>query len=42
MAARQLRGLYAVSQSFAESLSLEATLDGVARAMVELLDATSP
>ena len=39
LAARQLRGLYAVSQSFAESLSLEATLDGVARAMVELLDA---
>jgi serine phosphatase RsbU (regulator of sigma subunit) len=38
-AARQLRGLYAVSQSFAESLSLDATLDGVARAMVELLDA---
>ena len=38
-AARQLRGLYAVSQSFAESLSLEATLAGVARAMVELLDA---
>ena len=39
VAARQLRGLYAVSQSFAEGLSLEATLDGVARAMVELLDA---
>ena len=39
LAARQLRGLYAVSQSFAESLSLEATLDGVARAMVDLLDA---
>jgi serine phosphatase RsbU (regulator of sigma subunit) len=38
-AARQLRGLYAVSQSFAESLSLEATLEAVARAMVELLDA---
>ena len=39
VAARQLRGLYAVSRSFAESLSLEATLTGVARAMVELLDA---
>ena len=38
-AARQLRGLYAVSQSFAESLSLEATLAAVAEAMVQLLDA---
>jgi serine phosphatase RsbU (regulator of sigma subunit) len=38
-AADQLRGLYAVSQSFAESLSLDATLASVARAMVELLDA---
>jgi len=38
-AARQLRGLYAISQSFAESLSLAATLEAVARAMVELLDA---
>lgn len=38
-AARQLRGLYAISQSFTESLSLEATLDAVACAMVELLDA---
>ncbi|MGH3042173.1 MAG: SpoIIE family protein phosphatase, partial [Gaiellaceae bacterium] len=38
-AARQLRGLYAVSQSFAESLSLEATLDAAARAMAELLAA---
>ena len=37
--ARQLRGLYAVSQSFAESLSLDATLAAVAEAMVELLDA---
>ena len=36
--ARQLRGLYAISQSFAESLSLEATLDAVARTMVALLD----
>jgi serine phosphatase RsbU (regulator of sigma subunit)/uncharacterized protein YigA (DUF484 family) len=38
-ASRQLQGLYAVSQSFAESLSLDATLEAVARAMVELLDA---
>jgi serine phosphatase RsbU (regulator of sigma subunit) len=38
-AARQVRGLYAISQSFTESLSLDATLDAVARAMVELLDA---
>jgi serine phosphatase RsbU (regulator of sigma subunit) len=38
-AARQLRGLYAVSQSFAESLSLEATLDAAARAIAELLAA---
>jgi serine phosphatase RsbU (regulator of sigma subunit) len=36
---RQLRGLYAISQSFAESLSLEAILEAVARTMVELLDA---
>ena len=34
--ARQLRGLYEISASFAESLSLDATLDAVARAMVEL------
>jgi len=42
-AARQLRGLYAISQSFAESLSLQATLDAVARTMVELfgLDAAA-
>jgi serine phosphatase RsbU (regulator of sigma subunit) len=38
-AARQLRGLYSISQSLAESLSLDATLTAVARAMVELLDA---
>jgi serine phosphatase RsbU (regulator of sigma subunit) len=38
-AARQLRGLYSISQSLAESLSLDATLAAVARAMVELLDA---
>jgi serine phosphatase RsbU (regulator of sigma subunit) len=37
-AARQLGGLYAISQSFAESLSLDATLDAVARTMVELFD----
>jgi serine phosphatase RsbU (regulator of sigma subunit) len=35
-AARQLRGLYEISHSFAESLSLQATLDAVARTMVEL------
>ena len=37
-AARQLGGLYAISQSFAESLSLDATLEAVARTMVELFD----
>jgi serine phosphatase RsbU (regulator of sigma subunit)/uncharacterized protein YigA (DUF484 family) len=42
-AARQLRGLYEISQSFAESLSLQATLDAVARSMVDLfhLDAAA-
>jgi serine phosphatase RsbU (regulator of sigma subunit)/uncharacterized protein YigA (DUF484 family) len=35
-AARQLRGLYEISHSFAESLSLQATLDAVAKTMVEL------
>jgi serine phosphatase RsbU (regulator of sigma subunit) len=35
-AARQLRGLYEISHSFAESLSLEATLSAVAKTMVEL------
>jgi serine phosphatase RsbU (regulator of sigma subunit) len=35
-AARQLRGLYEISHSFAESLSLQATLDAVTRSMVEL------
>jgi serine phosphatase RsbU (regulator of sigma subunit) len=42
-AARQLRGLYEISHSFAESLSLQATLDAVARTMVELfhLDAAA-
>jgi serine phosphatase RsbU (regulator of sigma subunit) len=37
-AARQLRGLFEISQSFAQSLSLEATLDAVARTVVELFD----
>jgi serine phosphatase RsbU (regulator of sigma subunit) len=37
--ARQLRALYAITQSFAESLSYEATLEAIARTMVELLDA---
>jgi serine phosphatase RsbU (regulator of sigma subunit)/uncharacterized protein YigA (DUF484 family) len=36
--ARQLRGLYEISQSFAESLSLQATLDAVVKSMVELFD----
>jgi serine phosphatase RsbU (regulator of sigma subunit) len=36
-AARQLRSLYEISRSFAQSLSLEATLDAVARTVVELL-----
>lgn len=34
--AHQLRGLYEISASFAESLSLEATLEAVARTMVDL------
>ena len=37
-AARQLRALYQISQSFTESLSLQATLDAVARTMVELFE----
>ena len=37
-AARQLRGLFEISNSFARSLSLEATLEAVAATMVELLD----
>jgi serine phosphatase RsbU (regulator of sigma subunit) len=37
-AARQLRALYEISRSFVQSLSLEATLDAVARTMAELLD----
>jgi serine phosphatase RsbU (regulator of sigma subunit)/uncharacterized protein YigA (DUF484 family) len=35
---RQLRGLYEISASFAESLSLEATLEAVAKTMVRLFD----
>ena len=37
-AARRVRALYEVSQSFAQSLSLEATLEALARNAVELLD----
>jgi serine phosphatase RsbU (regulator of sigma subunit) len=37
-AARQLRGLYEISHSFAQSLSLQATLDAVARTVVGLFD----
>jgi serine phosphatase RsbU (regulator of sigma subunit) len=37
-AARQLRGLFEISNSFARSLSLDATLDAVAKTMVELFD----
>jgi serine phosphatase RsbU (regulator of sigma subunit)/uncharacterized protein YigA (DUF484 family) len=42
-AARQLRGLYEISHSFAESLSLEATLDAVVKTVVQLfgLDAAA-
>jgi serine phosphatase RsbU (regulator of sigma subunit) len=36
-AARQLRSLYEISRSFAQSLSLEATLEAVVTAVVELL-----
>jgi serine phosphatase RsbU (regulator of sigma subunit) len=35
-AARQLRGLFDISHSFARSLSLEATLEAVAKTMVDL------
>ena len=35
---KRLRALYEISRSFAESLSLEATLEAVARTIVELLD----
>jgi serine phosphatase RsbU (regulator of sigma subunit) len=37
-AARQLRSFYEISRSFAQSLSLEATLEAVATAVVELLE----
>jgi serine phosphatase RsbU (regulator of sigma subunit) len=37
-AARQLRGLFEISHSFTRSLSLEATLEAVARTVVELLE----
>jgi serine phosphatase RsbU (regulator of sigma subunit) len=36
--ARQLRALYEISRSFAQSLSLETTLDAVVRTVVDLLD----
>ena len=36
--ARQLRGLYEISHSFNENLSLQATLDAVAKTMVELFE----
>jgi serine phosphatase RsbU (regulator of sigma subunit) len=38
VAARRLSALYEISRSFAQSLSLERTLDAVARTLVELLD----
>jgi serine phosphatase RsbU (regulator of sigma subunit) len=37
-AARQLRALYEISRSFAQTLSLETTLNAVARTVVELLE----
>jgi serine phosphatase RsbU (regulator of sigma subunit) len=37
-AARQLRALYEISRSFAQTLSLETTLEAVTRTIVELLD----
>src|SRR5919108_727709 len=37
-AARQLRALYEISRSFAQTLSLETTLEAVARTVVELLE----
>ena len=37
--AKRLRALYEISRSFAQSLSLDATLDAVTRAAVELLEA---
>ena len=38
-AARQLGALYEISRSFAQSLSLDATLEAVTRTVVEVLDA---
>ena len=38
VAARRLSALYEISRSFAQSLSLDSTLDAVARTLVELLD----
>ena len=35
---RQLRGLYEISASFSESLSLDATLEAIAKTMVQLFD----
>jgi serine phosphatase RsbU (regulator of sigma subunit) len=37
-ASRQVRALYEISRSFAQSLSLEATLDAVAATIVDVLD----
>jgi serine phosphatase RsbU (regulator of sigma subunit) len=37
-AARQINALYEISRSFAQSLSLETTLDAVTRTIVEVLD----
>src|SRR5919204_3449253 len=37
-ASRQLRALYEISRSFAQSLSLESTLEAVARTVVDVLD----
>jgi len=37
-ASRQLRALYEISRSFAHNLSLETTLDAVARTVVDVLD----
>ncbi|HZC29362.1 MAG TPA: SpoIIE family protein phosphatase, partial [Gaiellaceae bacterium] len=37
-AARELRALYEISRSFTQSLSLEATLDAVARTVADVLD----
>jgi serine phosphatase RsbU (regulator of sigma subunit) len=38
VAARRLRALYEISSSFAQSLSLDETLDALARTVVEVLD----